>query len=153
MNTVRILLFLVLLLSLAAGRADPKFGRFFTTPAEREYLDQLRNSEEQQQPEIVIPQEELVQERKPVERAVPVNRIVLKGLVYRKGDKSTAWVNDGNSYEGDMGSQYTNVDTISPDQVTIDVTGSGSEVRLRVGQSYLPATHAIRDVISDQNDD
>jgi len=150
MNTASIALFLVLLLSATTGHADDKFGRFFTTPAEREYLDQLRNSKEQQ-PELELPQEEVARERKPVERAVPVNRIVLKGLVYRKDGKSTAWVNDSNSYEGNMGSQYTNVDRIRPDRVTIDVTGSGSEIKLRVGQSYLPATKAVQDVISNQN--
>lgn len=151
MPLLRLTLLTVLLLPAFPGRADDTFGRFFTTPAERENLDQLRNSKARQQPEIKLPEEDLARERKPVERSVPLNRIVLKGLVYRKDGRSTAWVNDGNSYEGNMGSQYTNVDRIRPDRVTLDVTGSGSEIKLRPGQAYLPATNAVQDVITDQN--
>lgn len=137
----------------AADAADT-FGRFFTTPAERVYLDQLRDKKVNQEPVIDVPKVELARKKKPEKKTVQVDKVRLKGLVYRKDGKSTAWVNDGNSYEGDIGSQYTRVQTgkIKPDQVPIELGDGSAEVRLRVGQSYVPAQNAVRDIIGGQND-
>lgn len=154
MKTRRIILLIFLLVPVTAAYAGDGFGRFFTTPAEREYLDQLRDKKMDQQPVVNIPKTDPAKKRKPVEQSAPVDAIQLKGLVYRKDGKSTAWINEGNSYEGDIGSQYTKVNTgkIKPDQVSIDFSGKNSEIKLRVGQSYLPAKNAVRDVIGSQND-
>lgn len=150
--TYLVLLPLLLTVSMP-GHADARFGRFFTTPAQRHQLDQLRMKKYQQKMAARIPKNEPAKPDKPEDTAPPVEAIVLKGVVYRKGGKSTAWVNDGNSYEADMDSQYTRVDVdkIKPDQVTIDYAGNGAKIKLRVGQSYLPATNTIRDVIDSQN--
>jgi hypothetical protein len=150
----RLILFTILLASATAAYAGDGFGRFFTTPAEREYLDQLRDKKMNQQPVVNVPKIELAKKKKPVEKSVSVDAIKLKGLVYRKDGKSTAWINEGNSYQGDIGSQYTRVKSgkIKPDHVSIDFSGSDSEIKLRVGQSYLPAKKAVRDVIGSQND-
>jgi hypothetical protein len=153
MNSSRLVLLFLLLAMAAPGHADAKFGRFFTTPAQRHELDQLRMKQDQKKVADRLPKNEPAKRVKPVEKAPPNEAVVLKGVVYRKGGKSTAWVNDGNSYEADMDSQYTgvNVDKIRPDQVTIDYAGTGARIKLRVGQSYLPATNTIRDVIDSQN--
>jgi len=152
--TVLRLILITILLAPAAAYAGDGFGRLFTTPAEREYLDQLRDKKMNQQPVVNVPKIELARKKKPVEQNVPVDAIRLKGLVYRKDGKSTAWINEGNSYQGDIGSQYTKVKSgkIKPDHVSIDFSGSDSEIKLRVGQSYLPAKKAVRDVIDNQND-
>jgi hypothetical protein len=154
MRVCRIILLAILFAPAASAYAGDGFGRFFTTPAERAYLDQIREKKMVQQPVVDVPKMELSRKKKPVEQNVPVDAIKLKGLVYRKDGKSTAWINEGNSYEGDVGSQYTRVNTgkIKPDQVSIDFSGSSSEIKLRVGQSYLPAKKAVRDVIGSQND-
>jgi hypothetical protein len=154
MSVRQIILLAILLAPAARVSAGDGFGRFFTTPAERAYLDQLRDKRINQQPVVDVPKMEPAKKEKPVEQTVPVDAIKLKGLVYRKDGKSTAWINEGNSYEGDIGSQYTRVKAgkIKPDQVSIDFSGSSSEIKLRVGQSYLPVKNAVRDVIGSQND-
>lgn len=148
---VRILLVSLLLLCSATGRADENFGRFFTTPVQRENLDQLRQRQGEQQTNVDLPESRPEAAGKPRKPTVPVDRVILKGLVYRKDNKSTAWVNSGNSYEGSLGSQYTNIDRIGPGKVTLDVSGSGKKIKLRVGQSYLPDSNKVIDVISKQN--
>jgi len=148
---VRILLFSILLLGAATGRADENFGRFFTTPAQRQYMDQLRQRQNEQQTNVKLPETRPEANREMPLPAMPVDKVQLKGLVYRKDGKSTAWISGGNSYEGSLGSQYTNIDRIGPGKVTFDITGSGKKIKLRVGQSYLPDSNKILDVISKQN--
>jgi len=148
---VRIILFSLLLLCAAASRADEKFGRFFTTPAQREYMDQLRQRQAEQKSDVKLPETRPEADRKMPPPPIPVDKVQLKGLVYRKDGKSTAWINGGNSYEGSLGSQYTNIDSIGPGKVTLDVSGSNKKIKLRVGQSYLPDSNKVLDVISGQN--
>ena len=48
MNSVRLALLFLLLTTALPGYADARFGRFFTTPAQRQKLDQLRMQQDQQ---------------------------------------------------------------------------------------------------------
>jgi len=153
MNSVRLALLFLLLTTALPGYADARFGRFFTTPAQRQKLDQLRMQQDQQKLAGETKENHPAKRDEPDAALPPADAVVLKGVVYRKGGKSTAWINKGNSYEADTDSQYSRVDVdkIKPDQVTIDYPGSRSRIKLRVGQSYLPATNTIRDVIESQN--
>ena len=82
------------------------------------------------------------------ENTVSMGSIRLKGLVYRGNKKSTAWINDGNTYEGNLELQYFDVTEgdIDRDQVRMGVTGNQPGIKLRVGQTYDPDTDKISDI-------
>ena len=137
---------LILLLGLQSGlpvHGAENFGRLFTSPAQRTRLDTLR----QTGPEIVveISDAELGVSDTVQEQAAPRNAITLKGVVYRGGGASTAWVNDSNTYEGNIAAQDIQVPEtrIGKDHVEMNITGNQSVIRLRVGETYDPAQAAI----------
>ena len=125
--------------------AAEEFGRFFTTPMQRQYLDQLKN----RPPEIRIEIDDDDIEVDVVDEAEIVrDSVTLKGLVYRSNGKSVAWINDSNTYEGDTASGYIDIPEgkISPSQVTIKMQGQEMEVGLKVGQQYEPKTDNVEEV-------
>jgi len=119
-------------------------GRLFTTPQQRQTLEKLRYQEpvvEITVPDITFEEPVVEEEHKPVIGGITVN-----GLVYRKGGKSTAWVNSANTYEGNFGNQYIqiNADNIKPDDVEILIPINDTKVNLKTGQTYDPeADHII----------
>lgn len=126
-------------------QAEEKFGRFFTTPQQRQNLDELRNH----QPEelvVEIAEDDFAEETREEEQ-LPVDVVRLRGLVYRQNGKSTAWLNEGNTYEGDIGSQYIDVDGISTKGVLLDISGDETKIELKAGQAYEPAKKKIHGVI------
>ena len=140
-----------LLLSQSSWSAED-FGRIFTTPNQRQQLDELRKT--QTDIKIEVQDEELAIEQNPIVEAAASGELRLKGLVYRNDGKNTAWINDSNSYEGDLSSQYTGVneDSVAADEVVIEMGGADSgKLSLKVGQSFNPVTMEIRDISSDQN--
>lgn len=131
-----------------AGQAQDQFGRFFTTPQQRQHLDELRERQPEDELVVEIREEEMMPEDRPAQKQVPLDMIRLKGLVYRKGGKdSTAWLNDGNTYEGNIGSQYITIDSIKPDSVILGIAGDKSEIRLKAGQAYDPGGKKIHEVL------
>lgn len=66
--------------------------------------------------------------------------ITLKGLVHRSDGKNTAWINDSNTFEGDLESQYIQVpdNKIKPDQVTIIMPDDSTNIELKVGEAFTP---------------
>lgn len=133
----QIRLFLSLLTAFAATplSADD-LGRLFFTPSQRQILDKLRYQPAKQKlPEVVIDQEPAEPELKPV-----IGGIYVNGLVYRKNGKSTAWVNQANTSQGDLGHRYLEIDAdaISPDEVEILIPSANKSVKLKVGELYEP---------------
>ena len=123
----------------AASAADD-LGRLFTTPGERSQLDEARRAVPLgAMPVVAAPQQQGV---KPVaiEGALTVH-----GLVKRGNGRSTAWVNDSNTYEGDLESPYRAVDKsgIATDQVTLRLPDGQASVQIKVGQTYEPASARI----------
>ena len=116
-------------------------GRLFFTPEERLELDRLRK--QNNEPE---PLEELVIDVVPEPEAEPqpevpdIGGITVNGLVYRKGGRSTAWVNNANSYEGDLANRYIRIEAknIKPDDVEIIIPASDKKLNLKVGEFYEP---------------
>ncbi len=136
---------LTLLGSAPAAQAEDKFGRFFTTPQQRQTLDELR----ERRPEditIELAEDDFGEEPEQQER-IPINVIRFRGLVHRHNGKSTAWLNDGNTYEGGIGSQYIDIDRIVPGGIILDITGDERKVELKAGQSYDPSGKKIHDLI------
>ena len=136
-----------LLLCQSAWSAED-FGRLFTTPNQREQLDELRKT--QTNIKIEVTDAELAVEQNPVAEAATSGELQLKGLVYRHDGKNTAWINDSNSYEGDLTSEFTRVneDSVAADQVVIETGGEGSgKLSLRVGQSFNTGDKSVHDLL------
>jgi len=122
--------------------AADDLGRLFTTPQQRETLEKLRHqklAEVITVPEITFEEPE-VEEEKPIIGGITVN-----GLVYRKGGKSTAWINSENTFEGNFGNEYILIDTqnIKPDDVEIVIPVNEKKVKLKTGDTYDPETDQI----------
>jgi len=123
-----------------------QFGRFFTTPEERKHLEQLKRKKPAQV--NVVDADDFTPAEDTETVAVeppPVNRVTLKGLVYRKDGARTAWVNDSNTYEGDPVIAYMKLEEgdILHNNVTLELPVGGAPVKLKVGQSYDPQSGAV----------
>lgn len=147
LNVALLFAFALLLLQSPYLSAQEEFGRFFTTPKQREHLDQMRMKNPEQETVVVFKDND-GQQDKTKENTVSMGSIRLKGLVYRGNKKSTAWINDGNTYEGNLELQYFDVTEgdIDRDQVRMGVTGNQPGIKLRVGQTYDPDTDKISDI-------
>lgn len=142
---VFIAILLIFCISIQNTMAAERLGRLFTTPQERSTLEKLRHQKpvENIQPEVVFkkePKEEEVQQPE-------IGGITVNGLVYRENGKSTAWVNNSNTYEGNLENQYIQIDTknIDPDNVVIEIPSTDKEVKLKTGETYDPEAGQIHD--------
>lgn len=131
------LLIALLIAGVAMPLAAEELGRLFLTPEQRQALDKLRYQKpvEQKLQEIVIEEEPAEPEPAPV-----IGGIYVNGLVYRQGGRSTAWVNQANTYQGDLGHRYLKIDgdAISPEEVEILIPAANKRVKLKVGEFYEP---------------
>jgi len=129
--------------------ASDGFGRLFTTPEERRTLQVLRYSKPQVKVEepveiiVEVPVEEI--ERPDIEG------ITLNGLVYRKGGKSTVWINKTNSYEGSLSSEYFRIKAgdINSEKVSVTVPEVDLKFDLKVGQTYEPNDESLFDLVEE----
>ena len=124
--------------------AADDLGRLFTTPQQRNTLEKLRHQEpvvEIKVPEITFEEPAVeAEENKPVIGGITVN-----GLVYRKSGKSTAWINSANTYEGNFGNQYIQIDAqnIKPEDVEILIPINETKIKLKTGETYDPEADQI----------
>ncbi len=127
-----------------------QFGRFFTTAEERGRLEALRRTTPK-------PDETMAADAIPVaEREIPaqsppaIDRVRLKGVVYRAGGPHTAWVNNSNTYEGGLPMAYMKVakGDIGPGHVTVELPTTQDPVKLKVGQSYDLQSGLLFDVMN-----
>ena len=144
-NRKRILCSFILLsyLSGQALLASDQFGRLFTTPAQREHLDELRKVEPAQR--VTIEEQTLVIDDVEETEKVPVDALTVRGLVHRRDGNSTAWINNSNTFEGGVGSQYINIGNIGSDKVEITIPAANKAVKLNVGQTFDPVSESITD--------
>ena len=149
------LLALAAVILLAAGDRPAwpaeEFGRFFTTPRQRERLDELRKSVSGSL--VKVKEEELKTDDSDKKVQQPRSEIRLKGVVYRTDGVNTAWINDSNSYEGDATSEYTKVNEheIDPKGVKMVLPGDKKTVRLKVGESYDSSAGKTNDILPDDD--
>jgi hypothetical protein len=126
--------------------ADP-IGRLFTTPQQRQKLDELRRAE-LENPEPALDPGVVTADTPTQTRDAPHNPITVRGLVTRKGGRSMAFINESNSYEGDIASEYIRVRPadIEGGEIRI-VTPYGTDaVALKVGQTLEPSSGRIVDL-------
>ncbi len=128
--------------------ASDGFGRLFTTPEERRNLQVLRYSEPEIEEviEIIVKVDEVAED---IPEPRDIDGITLNGIVYRKGGKSTAWLNGSNSYEGSLTSEYFRINTgdINSKKVSVTVPEASLEFDLKVGQTYEPYNDRLLDIV------
>ncbi|MCB5185446.1 hypothetical protein LG201_09560 [Methylobacillus gramineus] len=131
----------VLLLVAHSVIAAEDVGRLFTTPAERDALDRLRqNTRGQMLEQIPTPE---VTETTPAVSAA--QRISVQGFVRRSdGNKSTVWINHQPLQENsESGSVRIGKLTTGKNTVSITLPDQGRSISLKAGQSYDPASGGI----------
>lgn len=142
--------YLKLLLFITIGTVGPvlpvfadNLGTLFTTSEDRQKLETIRNRKDVKKEKILIVEEKKQSIAKPEVKKEIVLRdpIALKGIVHRSSGKSTAWVNEGNTFEGNLDSGLIDIpsENIKPDQITIIMSDDNSEFNLKVGEVYTPA--------------
>ncbi len=147
-SNILLLCGLVLCVTPCAQAASDGFGRLFTTPEERRNLQVLRYSEPEIEEviEIIVEVDEVAEEET---ESRELEGITLNGIVYRKGGKSTAWLNGSNSYEGSLTSEYFRINTgdINSMKVSVTVPEADLEFDLKVGQTYEPNDGRLLDLV------
>lgn len=140
MILIRPILFLLLVTNMISVNAD-NLGRIFSSAEDRQKLEQIRLQKEKPKKievveEILLPEEPAQIETEIINR----NEITLKGIVHRGDGKSTAWINDSNTFEGDLDSQYIQIpnDKIDSEKVTVIMPDDSTEVDLKVGEAFVP---------------
>ena len=135
-----ILFFIISSLIVINPASAEGLGRLFTTPVERRKLDKIRIAKPKpKKVEVVV--EEIIEPVVAEEKEVIIrDAITLHGVVHRSDGKNTAWVNDSNTFEGDLESQYIEIpnETIMSDNVTVVMPDNSTNVKIKVGDSYLP---------------
>lgn len=142
--------YLKLLLFITVGTVGPilpvsadNLGTLFTTSEDRQKLETIRNRKEVKKEKIVIleEKEQSIAKAEVKKEIVLRDPIALKGIVHRSSGKSTAWVNEGNTFEGNLDSGLIDIpsEKIKPDQITIIMSDDNSEFNLKVGEVYTPA--------------
>ena len=150
-SAIYIVAAVALLFSVEAA-ATGSFGRFFTTPKERRQIDDLRAVGPEVK--INITEEELRVDEGAEKAKEESEALTVKGLVYRSSGKNTAWVNESNTYEGDLSSQYITIREagVEKNAVVIDLQGNKTDIKLRVGQKYNPETRSILDIADESKE-
>ena len=122
-----------------------ELDRLFLTKADRKMLDELRYTQPKDTETIKIVIEDIIEDES---HEPELGGITVNGLVYRKGGKNTAWINNTNTFEGGLGNQYIqiNVDDINPESIQIQISGSVTDIKLKVGETYDTATEKVIDL-------
>lgn len=124
-----------------------ELGRLFLTPEERSRIDKIRYSKPKKEEPVKIVIDEIV-EQEPEEPLPDIGDITIKGLVYRKDGKSTAWINNTNTFEGNLENQYIEVDTgeIKPGNIKLKIYKNETDITLKVGETYETTTDKVTDL-------
>jgi phosphoribosyl 1,2-cyclic phosphodiesterase len=127
------------------------FGRLFTTPQQRQELDELRDAEAEE-PTIPV----AVQASAAEIPNAPRDPLTVRGIVTRTNGPDAAWINDSNTFEGDLTAEYLRLkpEDIDPDSVQLPATGEhrlfGPDekitVPVKVGQTLEPSTGTVIDL-------
>ena len=137
----------VSLLTASAPVNADTLGKLFTSEEERARLEYVRK----QKPVVerftndTEEIDEVFEEAAVNEEIVVRDTLNLKGFVKRSDGKNSAWINDGNTYEGDLDTLYINVnsDDINDDNVTINMPDNKTRVKLKVGEAYDPNSRQV----------
>lgn len=137
------LLILGLLFAAQLSMAAEPLGRLFTTPAERDALDRLRQSQRgqllEQTPTSEAPETTPTLEPEPV----PSQPLSVQGYIRRSdGGKGTVWINHQPLQEGSDNGQVQ-VGKLNKNGIPVIIRENGRNVRLKAGQVFNPETGEI----------
>jgi len=148
-TTTCLLLALAALLLPGTSGADAVFGRLYTTPKQREQLDEARNKPPQETIIIDVAEPSATES---AETDISTSQsISLDGIVYRSDGKNTAWINRSSTNEGNLETQFTNVDEkdVRSNQVKITLPDKQTQINLKVGEQYDIDSREVHDTMKD----
>ncbi len=137
----RNLLSILIVSVLATPAYADNFGRLFTTPSERKELDRVRLIKERKPRQAETVQIEEFLEPTEIKKEIVIrNAIRLKGIVHRSDGKNSAWINETNTFEGNLESQFIQVpnSNITFEQATVIMPDDSTSVDLKVGEVFVP---------------
>ncbi len=149
MMNIRFTGMLALLVGLVLPPSVPadSLGRIFTSEQDRNRLDYIRKQKPLVEKKMTDTEEvdEVFEEEQAEEEIVIRDTLNLKGFVRRSDGKNSAWINEGNTYEGDLDTIYIKVrpEDIGDDKVTINMPDNETRVRLKVGEAYDPDSKQV----------
>ena len=70
-----------------------------------------------------------------------------------KNGKSSAWINDSNSYEGGVASNHVVVsrEGIQQDKVYVELLGEEEKIQLKIGQTFEPKVKSLKDITENES--
>jgi hypothetical protein len=122
-------------------------GRLFTTPQQRQKLDELRaQAARTGSPEMAEEQAEIAET---AAAAPPPPGFHVNGVVARRQGPDTAWINDVSSVEMDSAAQVLKAEVIEPDVGAVRLTMPDQDQgrTVRVGETLEPQQETIVDLI------
>lgn len=130
-----------------------QLGRLFLTPEERSRIDKIRFAKPKQEEPVKIVIKDIVTEE-PEEPVPDIGGIRVNGLVYRQDGKSTAWINNTNTFEGNLENQYIEVNSgdIKPDNIKLKIYKNETDITLKVGETYETTTDEVTDLTDSYKD-
>lgn len=134
-----IFVLLVFLTANAAGGTDSiEMGRLFTTPEQRQQLDQARYAVKIKPIELVEKDED---QSEKAEQELNSDPILLRGLIYNSHGRNAAWLNNSSTLDGnaELEGIQINTEKITEDQVPVILKHKNEVIRLKVGESHDPA--------------
>ncbi len=130
--------------------AADQLGRLFTSSQDRARLNLIREEEivVEEETEQPIEVEEFLEPEIEEQEEVVKDTITIKGLVQRSDGKNSAWINDSNTFEGDLETLYIDVkqEAINNDKVKVTMPDNATEIDLKVGQGYDPNNDRVLDI-------
>jgi hypothetical protein len=146
-----LILIIVSLVLIVPVNAD-SLGRLYTSPSDRKALDKIRHTKQKIKKVEVIEIEAFIEPVELEKEIIIRDAIRLKGLVHRSDGKNAAWINDTNTFEGNLESQFIQVpnNKIKSDQATIVMPDDSTKVNLKVGEVFIPEP-IERDVVETES--
>ena len=149
-NNYHLLITVVVLQLSAHTYAADQLGRLFTDSQDRTRLDLIRQQEivVEEEPDQPIEVDELLELEVEEQEEVVKDTITIKGLVQRSDGKNSAWINDSNTFEGDLETLYIEVgqEDINNNKVKVMMPDKATEIDLKVGQGYDPNNDRVIDI-------
>ena len=140
---VLILLIVTAFKTITATAAEP-IGRLFTSPAERNNLDYLRQTKKKLITPTIVDAQIDAPEAAPILLPEAVN---LQGYVKRNdGKQGTVWVNN-QALQENSGNKEVQVGKLSEgsNRVPIKLSATGKRLSLKAGQVYDPENNRVRE--------
>ncbi len=107
--------------------AEAQFGRLYTTPKQREHLDELRDRKPQENIIVPVTTTQSSQQQIEQEQTGSTPSITLDGIVYRSDGKNTAWINRNSTNSGNLENQYTRINERDVRSNYVDITLPGGD--------------------------